>query len=121
MNATPTLTERLAAIMALLAVALGAVGAHALKDHLAAVTNGLETWKTAALYHLVHAVVLYFLAMRHRCLAWWTMFAGILLFSGSLYAYSLCQLKFLVYLTPLGGLLLMLAWALLALGRGARP
>lgn len=117
MHATPIRHERLAALMVLLAVGLGAMGAHALEARLAAFPKGLETWKTAALYHLVHAVALYFLAARNRPLAWWLMFAGIVLFSGSLYAYCLTQARFLVFLTPVGGLLFMLAWLVLAVGK----
>ena len=117
MNATSTRNERLAAIIVLLAVALGAMGAHALEARLTATPKGPETWKTAALYHLVHAVALYFLAARNRPLAWWSIFSGILLFSGSLYIYALTQVKFLVFVTPVGGLLFMVGWLALALGK----
>ncbi len=120
MNATPTRNERLAALLIFIAVALGAMGAHALDARLTASPKGLEIWKTAALYHLVHAVSLYFLAARNRPVAWWSIFSGILLFSGSLYIYALTQLKFLVFITPVGGLLFMCGWLALALGK-SRP
>ena len=117
MNATATRNERLAALLVFLAVALGAMGAHALEARLAVTPKGLETWKTAALYHFVNAVALYFLAARNRPFAWWSIFSGILLFSGSLYIYALTQVKFLVFVTPIGGLLFMLGWLALALGK----
>ena len=126
MNATqsaslsPTVLARIAAVLGLLAVALGAMGAHALKDVLASTTNGLDQWKTAAHYHLVHAVVLYFLADKGRTAAWWLMFAGILGFSGSLYLYAVTHVKFLVAITPFGGVLLMIGWGLLAFCGGRK-
>ena len=120
MNATPTRNERLAALLVFLAVALGAMGAHALEARLAATPKGLDIWRTAAFYHLVHAVALYFLAARNRPFAWWSMFSGILLFSGSLYIYALTQVKFLVFVTPVGGLLFMLGWLALAMAK-SRP
>jgi uncharacterized membrane protein YgdD (TMEM256/DUF423 family) len=120
MNATTTRNERLAALLVFLAVALGAMGAHALEARLAGTPKGLDIWKTAALYHLVHAVALYFLAARHGPHAWWLLFSGILLFSGSLYIYALTQVKFLVFVTPIGGLLFMLGWLTLAV-RKSRP
>ena len=90
--------------------------------HLSAVvtTNGLDQWKTAAHYHLVHAVVLYFLADKGRTAAWWLMFAGILGFSGSLYLYAVTHVKFLVAITPFGGVLLMIGWGLLAFCGGRK-
>lgn len=118
MKATaPLPLARISALIALLAVALGAMGAHALKDTLAATTNGVENWKTAAHYHLVHAVAMYFLATHARPAAWWCWFAGIIGFSGSLYLYCITHAKFLVMITPIGGVLLMVGWAVLAFGK----
>jgi uncharacterized membrane protein YgdD (TMEM256/DUF423 family) len=73
------------------------------------------TWETAALYHLVHAVVLLVLALARPKARWaFRLFvAGIGLFSGSLYLYSVSGVKILAYLTPLGGLCLLAGWALL--------
>lgn len=104
---------RLAAFLALLAVGLGALGAHAFKATLEAMPKALENWKTAAHYHLVHAVALYFLALRPVKLAWWLLLAGILLFSGSLYVWCLTGITFLVHITPFGGVALMAGWVVL--------
>ncbi len=113
-SAAAHLRQRLAALLACLAIALGAVGAHALEPALTAIPKGVETWKTAAFYHALHAVALYFLAASERARAYWCLFAGTLCFSGSLYAWLLTQWHPLVFVTPLGGVLLMLGWALLA-------
>jgi uncharacterized membrane protein YgdD (TMEM256/DUF423 family) len=112
---------RLAAFLALLAVGLGAMGAHALEPRLLAFPKGMETWKTAALYHLVHAVALVFLAGRGRCVAWWLIFSGVVVFSGTLYVYCLTQLKILAMITPVGGVLMMVGWGILAFCRPATP
>ena len=100
-----------AGLLGFTGVALGAFGAHALKETLA--TNGTtSTWQTAVLYHLVHAVALVALpgwAWVGQC---WI--AGVLLFSGSLYWLALGGPRFLGPVTPLGGLALLLGWALLA-------
>jgi len=124
MNADP-LKLRIAAASGFLAVALGAMGAHGLKGHweatlaLSEAARHVETWKTASLYHIVHSVVLLILAFAfsERGKGRWPtiLFAsGIFLFSGSLYALCLGGGKWLGPVTPLGGLLLMAGWALLA-------
>ena len=92
---------KLAAILGATAVAAGAFGAHALADD-----PRLEIWKTAALYHLVHAVVL----TRAPRVASWLFTAGILLFSGSLYALVLLEQPILGAVTPFGGILLIAGW-----------
>jgi uncharacterized membrane protein YgdD (TMEM256/DUF423 family) len=112
--------KRIAAIMGLTGVALGAFGAHGLKAHLAA-RGFTDAWEKAVLYHLVHAVAL--LALSAFCstrgnnrwlsrAAWaWTL--GVLFFSGSLYALALGGPRPLVYVTPTGGIFLLAGWALL--------
>jgi uncharacterized membrane protein YgdD (TMEM256/DUF423 family) len=112
--------ERFAALLVFLSIALGAMGAHAFQAQLAATEHGLDNWRTAALYHGLHAVALFFLAQRQRPIAWWCIFWGILLFSGSLYLHAYTGNKWLVHITPLGGLLLMCGWLLLALRRMGR-
>ena len=99
-----------AALSGALAVALGAFGAHGLKSHVTA--EGLETWKTAAHYHLVHSVVLLVLGLLGERLAWSKrlILAGIGIFAGSLYIYVLSGVKFFAIITPLGGLTLILGW-----------
>jgi uncharacterized membrane protein YgdD (TMEM256/DUF423 family) len=111
-----------AAVLGFLSVALGAFGAHGLKAHLAALPDGvdrLEWWKTAALYHLTHALALALSAGwfgqtragRVACVAFCT---GIVLFSGSLYTMTLTGTRWLGAITPLGGLALLVGWAALA-------
>ncbi len=77
----------------------------------------METWKTAAQYHLVHSVALLSVALagaefRRSALCW---LAGIVLFSGSLYLLSVTGLKWLGAITPFGGLLLLAGWTTLLL------
>jgi uncharacterized membrane protein YgdD (TMEM256/DUF423 family) len=106
---------RIAAVIGFLAVALGAFGAHALKSQL--MVNGtLAMWEKAVLFHLVHAVVLLLLGTRIPLplLACWLFVIGILLFSGSLYIYAVSQVRWLMMLTPLGGLSLLSGWLALA-------
>lgn len=105
---------RVAAVLGALAVAAGAFGAHALRDHVPAAR--LETWHTAASYHLVHAVVLLVLATasRARPLSFGLFATGILVFSGSLYALVLLDLPWLGAVTPLGGVAFILGWLSLA-------
>ncbi|HCN78591.1 MAG TPA: DUF423 domain-containing protein [Verrucomicrobiales bacterium] len=108
------------------AVLLGALGAHGPVHEKLKAAGGLEHWQTALEYHLPHALLLAVLALcggaGGKCAAWaWrSIFAGVLLFSGSLYALALTQIGKLGAVTPLGGLALMLGWLLLALGRWRR-
>lgn len=111
---------RAGALSAFLAVALGAFGAHGLKETLTS-HQSLETWQTAALYHLVHALAMLLpWSMRGRRLQPASFFlAGIALFSGSLYLLSLTGLKWLGMVTPLGGLCFLAGWLLLAIRAAA--
>ena len=112
------------AVNGFLAVALGAFGAHGLRARFAAlpdVAKRLEWWETASRYHLVHALFIVACALaserlsaRLPTLAAWAAVAGILLFSGSLYAMTLTGVRALGAVTPVGGLLLLAAWLLLA-------
>jgi len=107
-------------IAALLAVAIGAFGAHGLKARIA--PELMPVYKTGVEYHLYHALglILVGLAAFHlpqsACLrgAGWAMLAGIVLFSGSLYALSLTGLLWLGAITPLGGAAFIAAWGLFA-------
>ena len=99
-------------------VAAGAFGAHALE---ASVTpERLAVWETAAQYHLIHAVVMVALAARTKSagalerLAAVGFTLGVVLFSFTLYALVLTDISRLAMITPIGGLLLMLSWGLLA-------
>jgi uncharacterized membrane protein YgdD (TMEM256/DUF423 family) len=109
-----------------LAVALGAFGAHGLKTRLADlpdVARRLAWWDTASHYHLVHALALGLLALAcERVPPQWmgragiAMSIGMLLFSGSLYAMTLTGVTALGAVTPVGGLGLLVGWALFGLG-----
>lgn len=112
---------RLAAFLGFLGVALGAFGAHGLREVLAA-TGRAEEWKTAVFYHLMHAVLLTALSLRSQVpkLVWSLFAAGIVVFSGSLYLLALTNVRWLGAITPLGGLALLAGWLLLAL-RGNAP
>lgn len=99
------------------AVALGAFGAHALRGKIS--EQYLDVYKTAVLYHMVHALGLFAVAWIATLganskvhLAGAFMLAGIVLFSGSLYALSITGIKWLGAITPLGGLSFLAAWVM---------
>ena len=104
----------------LLAVALGAFGAHALKKTLA--PELMAIYETAVNYHIYHALGLLAIGMLalhlpdSGALRWAgiLMAAGLLLFSGSLYALSLSGIRWLGAFTPVGGAAFLAAWLLLA-------
>ena len=109
-----------AALALAAAVALGAFGAHALKDHLSA--EMLSLYQTAVQYHFWHALgllgvgVLMTRSPGGPALAGiaWLLIAGLLLFSGSLYLLALTDATWLGAVTPLGGLAFIVAWLWLA-------
>lgn len=119
----------LAALDGLLAVGLGAFGAHGLRARLESLADGakrLEWWNTAAHYQLAHAAALLavaWLASRGSdapgaglvSAAGWCFVVGVLLFSGSLYTMTLSGIRALGAVTPFGGLALLAGWACLAL------
>jgi uncharacterized membrane protein YgdD (TMEM256/DUF423 family) len=110
------LAARIAAAIAMSGVALGAFGAHGLKETLAATANGTETWKTAVLYHLLHAVAMWAVATAGGSLrAWWLFAGGIAGFSGSLYLLATTSWNWLGPVTPVGGVLFIAGWAMLML------
>ncbi len=109
----------LGAILAFLAVAAGAFGAHALRPRLA--PDLLEVFETAARYQMYHALALLAVAWASErwpgpapALAGWLFVAGIVVFSGSLYLLSLTGQRWLGAITPLGGLAFLAGWAVLA-------
>ncbi|MFA7342999.1 MAG: DUF423 domain-containing protein [Terrimicrobiaceae bacterium] len=102
----------LAAALGFTGVALGAFGAHGpLHDALSA--NGTAAiWQTAVFYQLVHAVSSLWAAERAPFVArLWA--AGVIFFSGSLYALALTNIKWLGAITPIGGILFLVGWAML--------
>ena len=113
---TPTLATRIAAVMGFLAVALGAFGAHGLKDLLA--QNGTTAiWEKAVFYHFIHAVMLFVLAERKpfQAVAWWSFLIGVFFFSGSLYLLAVTNSHWLGVVTPVGGVSFLVGWASLLL------
>jgi uncharacterized membrane protein YgdD (TMEM256/DUF423 family) len=109
---------RFAAALCFLAVALGAFGAHALKAALQS-SGMLDVWNKAVLYHFLHGVALVALALHgagNRA-TYFLFVAGILLFSGSLYAMALIPQPrdWLGAVTPLGGLCFLAGWAWLVI------
>ena len=110
----------LGALSALTGVGLGAFGAHGLKTMLA--PEMLAVYKTGVTYQMWHALGLILIALlrqqsRGKLLIWagWSMFAGIILFSGSLYLLAILNTKWLGMITPLGGLAFLLAWMLVVI------
>ena len=117
------------AVSAAAAVALGAIGAHALEGWLestfepAVATARLEHWQTAAQYHRFHALgmivaglLLQRSASKSIHAAGWLMLLGTVLFSGLLYVYTISPSKWMGPIFPIGGFSFIGAWILLAIG-----
>lgn len=111
---------RVAATLGFLGVALGAFGAHGLKERLSPAM--LEVYRTGVLYHLLHSVALLAVALgaeklaRPRAVG--VLFtAGVIVFSGSLYVLAVTGVTALGAVAPLGGLLLMAGWVTLAINK----
>jgi uncharacterized membrane protein YgdD (TMEM256/DUF423 family) len=109
----------LAALLLALATIIGALGAHALKGRFGA--DQYDVLQTAVHYQFFHSVGLLGLAllldrMPSTALgtAGWLLFAGIVLFSGSLYALIAGAPRIIGVLTPVGGLALIVSWCLVA-------
>ncbi|MFZ1525244.1 MAG: DUF423 domain-containing protein [Saprospiraceae bacterium] len=110
---------KITGLVGALAVVLGAFAAHGLKQHLN--DNQIDTFKTGSLYHYVHALAMFVIAIDNkespllqRC--FYLFLTGIILFSGSLYRLSTKHLyggdswNFVGPLTPIGGVFFMLGW-----------
>jgi uncharacterized membrane protein YgdD (TMEM256/DUF423 family) len=112
---SPAVALRVAAGLGLLAVSLGAFGAHGLKDLLAR-NDTAAIWEKAVFYHFIHAVMLFLLAGRAplRAGPWLSFLAGILIFSGSLYLLAVTNARWLGAITPLGGVSFLAGWLWLA-------
>jgi len=108
---TNALAVRITATLGFLGVALGAFGAHGLKELLAE-NQTTAIWEKAVFYHFIHAVVMLILAARQPLLrgAWLCFLLGILIFSGSLYLLAVTGVKWLGAITPLGGLSFLAGW-----------
>ena len=107
------------AVLALFAVMAGGFGAHGLRNVVDA--RGLEVFEMAATYQMYHALGLVLLALlagfglsrKLLTVAAAFMLAGVVLFSGSLYALVLVQTKGIGLITPIGGVCFMIGWLLL--------
>jgi uncharacterized membrane protein YgdD (TMEM256/DUF423 family) len=104
----------IAAALLALAVGIGAFGAHGLRGRLDDYSMGI--YERAVLYHFVHAMGLLIVSTMPRPSSWvcGLLLAGIILFSGSLYALALTGTRILGAVTPFGGLAFIAAWILLA-------
>ncbi len=108
------------AVAALLAVAIGAFGAHMLEDRLTA--HELDIYRTGVQYHMFHALGILLIAalgdrLPSRKAALWAarlLLLGILLFSGSLYVLAVSGVTALGAITPLGGVAFIAGWLCLA-------
>lgn len=109
------------ALMGMIGVGLGAFGAHGLAKRVS--EQHLKTYQTGIQYHLIHALAmvfagLYALAAGGSVLAVWAgilFLAGIVLFSGSLYGLAMERIGGrLGVITPIGGLMFVVGWALFA-------
>lgn len=120
MAALPKLFLVLGALSAMLAVVLGAFGAHALRARLT--PDLLAIYHTAVQYHFWHALGLLAIGIvaihlpNSVALKWagWLMLAGIVAFSGSLYVLALTGARWLGAITPFGGAAFIVSWILLA-------
>jgi len=109
------------AVNAALAVALGAFGAHALKERLS--ERYLAIWETAVQYQMFHAIGLIAVGILMSAsllgpsttLSWagYLLLAGIIIFSGSLYILSLSGIGILGAITPIGGVAFIVGWIML--------
>ena len=109
------------AVLLALGVTLGAFGAHALRGKLDTYAMGI--WEKAVFYHFVHALGLLAVPLLTRVQViggaaadrvCWLLAAGVLIFSGSLYALAISGIRALGAITPVGGTAFFAAWLILA-------
>lgn len=105
-----------AGILGFLGVALGAFGAHGLKAVLSPAM--LETFRTGVTYHLIHTAVIAAIAFSagerfYKSALFMTL--GIILFSFSLYLYSITGIMWLAMITPFGGICFLIGWGLVVI------
>ena len=101
------------AILALLAVAFGAFGAHALKEIVT--PERLQTFETGVRYQMYHALALLIMSvlpLKHFRSAWFLLI-GTIIFSGSLYLLVLLDIGIFGAITPIGGVLQIIGWIIL--------
>ena len=111
----------LGCILMTLGTMIGAFGTHSLEGKLAPAI--MAAFESATQYHFINALGLIAVGIlaqwvgSQNLVRWagWLLVAGIAMFSGSIYLHALTDQRFLVFVTPLGGLTLMLAWLLVAI------
>ncbi|MCK0107953.1 DUF423 domain-containing protein [Flavobacteriaceae bacterium S0825] len=114
-----------ASILGMLAVILGAFAAHGLENKVT--EDAIETFQTGVRYQMYHALLLLFVAqtsylrMNVKKVILYLVIAGVLLFSGSIYGLATNVLtsfdfKSIAFITPIGGLLLILSWIVMLIG-----
>jgi uncharacterized membrane protein YgdD (TMEM256/DUF423 family) len=116
----------LGGILGFLGVAFGAFGAHALRERLS--PEMLAVFETGVRYQMYHTLAMLIVAAAIGRIgpatlllaAGWSFFAGVVLFSGSLYALALTGVTTLGAITPIGGLLFLAGWACLIVFEIAR-
>ena len=109
----------IASLFAALAILFGAFGSHALKERLS--VQSLEVYDIATRYLMFHALGIFLIALlgfqlpkEYLETPATIMIVGISIFSGSLYLIAMLDFKKLGMVTPIGGLLLIVSWLLLA-------
>lgn len=119
MNKTILVT---ASALGLISIILGAFGAHALKELIT--VEAQKTFETGVRYQMYHAIFLLFIGSssfineRRKRIIYFLTIVGILFFSGSIYGLATNELsafnfKTIGFITPIGGLFLIIAWVLL--------
>ncbi len=106
-------------LLGLIAIILGAFGAHVLKNKLS--IDGISSFNTAVRYQMYHVIVLLFVntyscfSEKFKNIVSYFFFIGILFFSGSIYVIQLLEVtaKSIWFITPLGGILFIIGWLLL--------
>ncbi|KJD35214.1 membrane protein [Tamlana sedimentorum] len=113
-----------ASLLGLISIVLGAFGAHGLKRLISA--EAIQTFETGVKYQMYHALFLLFVAHTHsisektKRIIFYLVVFGVIFFSGSIYglatnSLSVFNFKTIGFITPIGGLFLILAWSMLLL------
>lgn len=113
-----------ASILGMLAILLGAFASHGLKSLIS--VELLQTFETGVRYQMYHAIVLLFIgatsvfSTKTKKIVFYFIVIGILFFSGSIYGLATNELsgfdfKSIAFITPIGGLFLIISWAIMAI------
>ena len=111
----------LGCLFAFLSIAIGAFGAHGLEGKIS--EKSLQIYKTGVQYQMFQTAGIFLVALligkfgASSTLTWagWLMVIGVVLFSGSLYALSVTNVKIIGAITPIGGVLFLVSWVLVAI------